>query len=275
LANVVSANIPRICGLYFTTGGTVAMHNNYINITLSGSPNASSPKIYGVYAAANFALTMYHNTISLSGAHTNTLTPASGVVYFFSADGSIGAIKNNIFQNNITTGTNYVYYQNGTGTVHASTSVDYNFYRVKIAKATTTFAYINGSGYSVTTLNTLPADKLGANSVYVATDQGTDMPQHDTKTATRTRIDVKEPPMFKVIYINDDTTSVEFVISSLIEHFDYAPDSAEQITADIHQSGAAVVAVLPYEVAEQKGIEITVAARGAGYPLQIKLEPNT
>jgi ATP-dependent Clp protease adapter protein ClpS len=36
-----------------------------------------------------------------------------------------------------------------------------------------------------------------------------------------------------------------------------------------------VVAVLPYEVAEQKGIEVTVAARSQDYPLQIKLEPDT
>jgi ATP-dependent Clp protease adapter protein ClpS len=34
------------------------------------------------------------------------------------------------------------------------------------------------------------------------------------------------------------------------------------------------VAVLPYEIAEQKGIEITVSARNSGYPLQIKLEPD-
>jgi hypothetical protein len=33
--------------------------------------------------------------------------------------------------------------------------------------------------------------------------------------------------------------------------------------------------VLPYEIAEQKGIEITLTARGHGYPLQIKLEPDT
>jgi len=35
-----------------------------------------------------------------------------------------------------------------------------------------------------------------------------------------------------------------------------------------------VVAVLPYEVAEQKGIEVTVQARSRQYPLQIKLEPE-
>ena len=43
---------------------------------------------------------------------------------------------------------------------------------------------------------------------------------------------------------------------------------------DIHESGSAVVAVLPYEIAEQKGIEITISARSAGYPLQLKLEPD-
>jgi ATP-dependent Clp protease adapter protein ClpS len=47
------------------------------------------------------------------------------------------------------------------------------------------------------------------------------------------------------------------------------------ITQDIHSAGSAVVAVLPYEVAEQKGIEVTVHARTNNYPLQVKLEPDT
>jgi ATP-dependent Clp protease adaptor protein ClpS len=81
--------------------------------------------------------------------------------------------------------------------------------------------------------------------------------------------------MFKVIYINDDQTPMEFVVTSLIEYFDYTVTTAEKITVDIHESGSSVVAVLPYELAEQKGIEITVNARSEGYPLQIKLEPET
>ena len=99
------------------------------------------------------------------------------------------------------------------------------------------------------------------------------MAASDTKTKINTNI--AEPPMFKVIYINDNQTAIEFVIDSLIEHFEYTSAAAEKITLDIHESGSAVVAVLPYEVAEQKGIEITVSARAAGYPLQIKLEPET
>jgi ATP-dependent Clp protease adaptor protein ClpS len=101
------------------------------------------------------------------------------------------------------------------------------------------------------------------------------MSNAETKINTRSRVDVKEPPMFRVIYINDDKTSVEFVITSLIDHFAYTAQTAEDITLAIHEHGAAVVAVLPYEVAEQKGIEVTVSARSEGYPLQIKLEPAT
>ena len=80
--------------------------------------------------------------------------------------------------------------------------------------------------------------------------------------------------MFKVIYINDNQTTLEFVIQSLIEHFRYSYETAEKITVDIHTQGAATVAVLPYEIAEQKGIEVTLNARTNGYPLQVRLEPD-
>jgi ATP-dependent Clp protease adaptor protein ClpS len=96
-----------------------------------------------------------------------------------------------------------------------------------------------------------------------------------TKTTIKPREDLKEPPLFKVIYLNDNQTAMEFVIDSLVEHFDYNPTTAQKLTIDIHEAGSAVVAVLPYELAEQKGIEVTVTARSAGYPLQVKLEPDT
>jgi ATP-dependent Clp protease adaptor protein ClpS len=105
--------------------------------------------------------------------------------------------------------------------------------------------------------------------------QGNNMSQIETKTRTRTQVLVQEPPRFKVIYINDNTTSMEFVIESLMEFFDYNEESAAQITLDIHDAGSAVVAVLPFEIAEQKGVEVTVSARSQSYPLQIKLEPET
>lgn len=87
--------------------------------------------------------------------------------------------------------------------------------------------------------------------------------------------DLKEPPMYKVIYLNDNQTSMEFVIDTLMDFFNYSPDTALQITKDIHEIGSATVAVLPFEVAEQKGIEVTLCARSQNYPLQVKLEPDT
>ncbi len=88
-------------------------------------------------------------------------------------------------------------------------------------------------------------------------------------------VGLKEPPLFKIIYMNDDVTSMEFVISSLIEYFKYNPDTASTITQNIHEKGSAVVAVLPYELAEQKGIEVTLDARSQGFPLQIKVEAES
>jgi ATP-dependent Clp protease adaptor protein ClpS len=87
--------------------------------------------------------------------------------------------------------------------------------------------------------------------------------------------ELTEPPMFKVIYLNDSGTTMEFVIESLMNFFDYNTDSAVKITQDIHEEGSAVVAVLPYEIAEQKGIEVTLCARSVNMPLQVKLEPET
>lgn len=102
------------------------------------------------------------------------------------------------------------------------------------------------------------------------------MPQNNPEIRQKIKpnLTLQEPPLFRVIYLNDDTTSMEFVISSLIEYFNYNPDTASIITQDIHEKGSAVVAVLPYEIAEQKGIEVTLDARNKGYPLQIKVEPE-
>jgi ATP-dependent Clp protease adaptor protein ClpS len=100
------------------------------------------------------------------------------------------------------------------------------------------------------------------------------MPQSDTRTKIKPLEQIKEPPLFRVVYLNDNQTSMEFVVETLIDYFNYTAETAEQITVDIHETGAATVAVLPYELAEQKGVEVTLLARAQSYPLQIKLEPE-
>jgi len=105
--------------------------------------------------------------------------------------------------------------------------------------------------------------------------KGPTMSQPGTITKIQINQGLAEPPMFKIIYLNDNTTPMEFVIETLLDSFNYTEQTAMEITQNIHESGSAVVAVLPYEIAEQKGIEVTVCARSRDYPLQIKLEPET
>ena len=95
-----------------------------------------------------------------------------------------------------------------------------------------------------------------------------------TKTRPQPKFDLKEPPMYRVIYINDEVTTMEFVVETLVTIFNYTPEDAHSITMKVHEDGSATVAVLPYEMAEQKGVEVTQLARNNGFPLAVKLEPD-
>ena len=86
------------------------------------------------------------------------------------------------------------------------------------------------------------------------------------------RNDLQPPNMFKVIFVNDDITTVEFVVAVLKEIFNYNDQSAITIADTISLEGSAVVAVLPYELAEQKALEVTLMARNNSFPLSVKVE---
>lgn len=88
------------------------------------------------------------------------------------------------------------------------------------------------------------------------------------------KTDIPLPVQWHVIYINDEVTTQEFVIETLIIVFNYDRDMAEEMTAKIHTEGSGIVATLPYEMAEQKGVEVTLLARNNGFPLVVKLEPE-
>ena len=98
-----------------------------------------------------------------------------------------------------------------------------------------------------------------------------------TDTLTKNKIQVKtniQPPsLFNVIYYNDDVTTMEFVIETLKSIFNHNEETAIKLTTKIHEDGSAVVSTLPYEIAEQKGVEATILARNNGFPLSVKLEP--
>ncbi len=97
----------------------------------------------------------------------------------------------------------------------------------------------------------------------------------DTKVKIKPREDLSEPVNYHVIYINDEVTTQEFVVETLVLIFDYNHIEAEELTMKIHHDGSAIVATLPFEMAEQKGVEVTQLARNNGFPLVVKLEPES
>jgi ATP-dependent Clp protease adaptor protein ClpS len=100
-------------------------------------------------------------------------------------------------------------------------------------------------------------------------------PETKNKPKIAPKVKLKEPSQYRVIYINDEVTTMEFVVETLKIMFYYDESAAVAITEKIHEAGSAVVAVLPYEIAEQKGVEVTLLARSHGFPLSVKLEIET
>lgn len=96
----------------------------------------------------------------------------------------------------------------------------------------------------------------------------------DTATIKKeiTKQKFKEPSKYKVIVLNDNYTSMEFVTEMFIMIFNYPEEQAIELTLKVHKEGSAVAGIYTYEIAEQKGIEATNLAREHNYPLVIKIE---
>ena len=86
---------------------------------------------------------------------------------------------------------------------------------------------------------------------------------------------IEKPSKYKVVFLNDDATPMEWVVSLLISVFKHSQASAEEITMTIHTEGSGVVGVYSHEVAEVKMHETIVASRDRGFPLNITLEEDT
>jgi len=85
---------------------------------------------------------------------------------------------------------------------------------------------------------------------------------------------IKEPSKYKVVILNDDYTTVEFVILLLVRIFRHNTDSAIRITQQIHDEGAGVAGIYTHEIAEQKVIDATDLSRANNFPLVIKAVPE-
>jgi ATP-dependent Clp protease adaptor protein ClpS len=86
------------------------------------------------------------------------------------------------------------------------------------------------------------------------------------------RTEKKEPTLYKVILLNDDYTTMEFVLHVLETLFDKSPAQAYQIMMQVHVNGSGIAGMYPWEVAETKVETLTAMARHAEYPLRAAIE---
>jgi ATP-dependent Clp protease adaptor protein ClpS len=99
-------------------------------------------------------------------------------------------------------------------------------------------------------------------------------PRHGEAVLERTRQETKEPPLYKVILLNDDYTPREFVVKVLEAVFRMNESQAYRVMMTAHQRGACVIAVYTRDVAETKAKEATELGKSKGYPLFFTTEPE-
>ena len=102
------------------------------------------------------------------------------------------------------------------------------------------------------------------------------MPRESPQTgdAVKERLEPKkqEPPQYKVVLLNDDYTTMDFVVHVLEHVFQKSPAEAYRIMMAVHLQGRGVAGVYPWEVAETKVDVVTEMARDAGFPLRAVAE---
>jgi len=83
---------------------------------------------------------------------------------------------------------------------------------------------------------------------------------------------LKEPRNYQVLLHNDDYTTMEFVVSILMEVFLKTAEQATAIMLAVHKRGVGIAGVYPLEIAETKVAAVREKAKEAGFPLRCTLQ---
>jgi ATP-dependent Clp protease adaptor protein ClpS len=99
-------------------------------------------------------------------------------------------------------------------------------------------------------------------------------PRHEGDIEVEERQKTARPKRYKVIFHNDDYTTMEFVVLVLRQYFHKSETESLHIMLTVHKKGSAVAGIYPRDVAETKVAEVMRHAREMGMPLLLTTEPE-
>ncbi len=85
-------------------------------------------------------------------------------------------------------------------------------------------------------------------------------------------ISLKYPKQYKVFILNDDYTSMDFVIDVLMTIFHKSYEESEAIMLEVHKKERGLCGVYTHEIAETKVMQVHKTARDSGFPLKSTME---
>jgi len=95
---------------------------------------------------------------------------------------------------------------------------------------------------------------------------------NETATIEESFVSPQEPEEFRVILLNDDFTTMEFVVSVLMTIFHKTLPEATKIMIDVHKKGRGIVGEYCYDIAATKINQVHLLARQMGFPLKCTME---
>ncbi len=100
------------------------------------------------------------------------------------------------------------------------------------------------------------------------------IPKEEGEVLTRDEVTTDEPPMYRVLLLNDDYTTMDFVVLILESVFRKSTQEARQVMLSVHEKGAGVAGVYTREVAETKIAVVHHLAAQNEFPLKCAMEPD-
>ncbi|MFC1857136.1 ATP-dependent Clp protease adapter ClpS [Thermodesulfobacteriota bacterium] len=97
-------------------------------------------------------------------------------------------------------------------------------------------------------------------------------PDAEEKVTPETQDEVAEPDMYKVLLLNDDYTTMEFVVEILVHVFSKSKEDSTRIMLNVHRQGVGLCGIFTFEVAETKVDTVHALARERGFPLKCAME---